>query len=88
MIINDAVIGDGTITNAKIKDASITSAKIANSIQSDNYVQGRTGWVLHKNGQFEINGIFEGQSKVLINNEGVKVFDERGLLRVKLGKLR
>ena len=88
VIINDAVIGDGTITNAKIKDASITSAKIANSIQSDNYVQGRTGWVLHKNGQFEINGIFEGQSKVLINNEGVKVFDERGLLRVKLGKLR
>ena len=88
VIINDAVIGDGTITNAKIKDASITSAKIANSIQSDNYVQGRTGWVLHKNGQFEINGMFEGQSKVLINNEGVKVFDERGLLRVKLGKLR
>ena len=88
VIINDAVIGNGTITDAKIKDASITSAKIASSIQSDNYSQGRTGWILHKNGQFEINGMFEGQSKVLINNEGVKVFDERGTLRVKLGKLR
>lgn len=88
VVIDDAVIGDASITNAKIKDASITSSKISSSIQSDNYSPNRTGWILHKNGQFEINGMFEGQSKVLINNEGVKVFDERGDLRVKLGKLR
>jgi predicted phage tail protein len=88
VIINDTAIGKGSITDAHIKDGSITNAKIANSIKSDNYIPGRTGWVLHKNGQFEINGMFEGQSKILINNEGMKVFDERGMLRVKLGKLR
>lgn len=88
VVINDAVIGDASITNAKIKDASITSSKISSSIQSDNYSPNRTGWILHKNGQFEINGIFEGQSKVLINNEGMKVFDEQGKIRVKIGKLR
>lgn len=88
VVIDDAVIGDASITNAKIKDASITSSKISSSIQSDNYSPNRTGWILHKNGQFEINGIFEGQSKVLINNEGMKVFDEQGKIRVKIGKLR
>ena len=49
VIINDAVIGNGTITDAKIKDASITSAKISNVIQSDNFQDGKSGWQLSRN---------------------------------------
>ena len=48
VVINDAVIGNGTITDAKIKNASITSAKISNVIQSDNFQDGKSGWQLSR----------------------------------------
>lgn len=83
------VIDNGTtyINSAMIKKASINSAMISNEIQSDNYVSGRTGWVLRKDGNFEINAAFGGSSRILINNEGMKVYDENGRIRVKVGKL-
>lgn len=83
------VIDGGTtyINSAMIKKASINSAMISNEIQSDNYVSGRTGWVLRKDGNFEINAAFGGSSRILINNEGMKVYDEYGRIRVKVGKL-
>ncbi|OCG66615.1 hypothetical protein A9G41_12430 [Gilliamella sp. Nev5-1] len=48
VIINDTAIGNGSITDAHIKDASITNAKINDIIQSDNFVDGVSGWQLSK----------------------------------------
>ncbi|UIL54745.1 DUF1983 domain-containing protein (plasmid) [Pantoea agglomerans] len=44
-IIDNAIIGDGTITNAKIGDY----------IQSYNYVAGSAGWQINKSGNAELN---------------------------------
>lgn len=50
-IIDNAFIGDGTITNAKI----------ANVIQSNNYISGSAGWQINKNGNVDFNkGTFRG----------------------------
>ncbi|MDU7900451.1 MAG: phage tail protein [Enterobacter hormaechei] len=46
VFIRDALIGDGTISNAKI----------GNYIQSNNYVAGSVGWRLDKGGTFENYG--------------------------------
>lgn len=83
------VIDGGTtyINSAMIKKASINSAMIGGAIQSDNYVPNKLGWILRKDGNFEINSSFEGGGRVLLNSDGLTVFDERGVARVKLGKL-
>lgn len=79
VIINDAVIGNGTITDAKIKNASITSAKISNVIQSDNFIDNVSGWQLSRdNGRLkavnaEISGKLRATSgemnNVVIHND-------------------
>ena len=46
--IKKAVIGAATIGEAEIADAAITNAKIGNFIQSDNYIQGVSGWKIGK----------------------------------------
>ena len=48
VIINELVLGKGTINETHIKDASINNAKIGNFIQSDNFVEGVSGWQLTK----------------------------------------
>ncbi|MCS6204075.1 phage tail protein [Shewanella baltica] len=75
--INSAVIGDGTITNAKI----------GSYIQSTNYVANSIGWKLDKNGLFEINGYQAGQGRMRITNERIDVYDAAGTLKIRLGKL-
>jgi predicted phage tail protein len=51
VFINSAIIGDGTITNAKI----------GSYIQSTNYVAGTAGWKLDKNGTLQaINAVIKG----------------------------
>ena len=42
--------GQMFINNAMIQDGSITNAKIGNVIQSNNYVSGQTGWQINKTG--------------------------------------
>jgi len=76
-ILDEAFIGNGTITNAKI----------GNYIQSNNYVAGQTGWKLFFDGTFEINGSFGGQARQVINNRGGKVFDAAGVKRYQWGDL-
>ncbi|WLT05529.1 TipJ family phage tail tip protein [Gilliamella apis] len=63
VVINDAVIGNGTITDAKIKNASITSAKISNVIQSDNFIDNVSGWQLSRdNGRLKaVNADISGK---------------------------
>ena len=65
VVINDAVIGNGTITDAKIKNASITSAKISNVIQSDNFIDNVSGWQLSRdNGRLKaVNADISGRLK-------------------------
>jgi len=77
VFINSAVIGDGTITNAKI----------GSYIQSTNYVANSIGWKLDKNGLFEINGYQAGQGRMRITNERIDVYDAAGTLKIRLGKL-
>jgi predicted phage tail protein len=84
-VIQDALIRDGSINTAKIADAAITMAKISSAIQSDNYVEGMSGWRLTRAGEFEINGSVAGQGRVKITNQLVEVFDSNGTRRVRLG---
>lgn len=84
-VIQDALIRDASITTAKIADLAITMAKISDSLQSDNYVEGQSGWRITKGGEFEINGSVAGGGRVKITNQLFEVFDGNGTRRVRLG---
>lgn len=75
-LINTAIIGDGTITNAKI----------GQTIQSNDYVSGQTGWRLDKSGAFEINGSIAGEGRLNISNVRLTMYDGNGVLRLLIGK--
>ncbi|WP_431479716.1 host specificity protein J [Pseudomonas simiae] len=79
--------GQTFIRSAFIQDGTITNAKIGNYIESNNYVEGTSGWKLFFDGTFEINGAFGGQARQVINNRGGKVFDENGVKRYQWGDL-
>ncbi|MBI6291801.1 DUF1983 domain-containing protein [Proteus mirabilis] len=49
--------GQFFIREAFIEDGSITNAKIGNVIQSNNYVAGKSGWIINKNGFAELQNI-------------------------------
>lgn len=53
VVQNDQVF----MNNALIQDGSITNAKIGNVIQSNNYVSGSRGWSIDKNGTSELNEV-------------------------------
>lgn len=53
VVQNDQVF----MNNALIQDGSITNAKIGNVIQSNNYIAGQQGWVINKDGGSEFNNI-------------------------------
>ncbi len=77
VLISQAFIGEGWITNAMI----------GNYIQSNNYVAGATGWMLSKSGIFENNGYEPGSGRMVQTNNQISVYDGNGVLRVKMGKL-
>ncbi|WP_339057308.1 phage tail tip fiber protein [Candidatus Regiella endosymbiont of Tuberolachnus salignus] len=70
-----------------IQDGSITNAKIGNTLQSTNYVANTSGWRWSKNGGIEMNGTGKGKARMTIKNNRIDVYDERGVLRVRFGKL-
>lgn len=74
--MNGAYIKDGTISNAKIGD-----------IQSTNYTPGKSGWRISKGGAFEMNGNSGGNGRLVISNNRIDVYDENGVLRVRMGLL-
>lgn len=76
VFIDVAVIQDGSITNAKVGD-----------LRSSNYVSGQQGWVLNKDGTFEINSQLGGGARQVINGAGGKVFDQNGVKRYQWGNL-
>lgn len=79
--------GQVFIRDAFIANGSITMLKIGEDLQSDNYVEGVSGWRLTKSGSFEINGSVAGQGKMIMTNRALKVYDAAGTLRVQLGDL-
>ena len=95
--ISQAAIAKGSIDSARIQDAAITSAKIANaaitmanisgSLQSDNFLQGTSGWRLTKSGEFEMNGNVVGQGRTVRTARSTRVYDASGRLRVQMGDL-
>lgn len=77
--------GQVFMNSAFIQDGTITNAKIGSYISSTNYIAGQTGWILNKDGTFEINGIVAGQGRLVITNQNVAVYDSGGMLRVRMG---
>lgn len=53
VVQNDQVF----MNNALIQDGSITNAKIGNVIQSNNYISGEQGWIINKNGSSEFSEV-------------------------------
>lgn len=53
VVQNDQVF----MNNALIQDGSITNAKIGNVIQSNNYIAGQQGWMINKNGGSEFSEV-------------------------------
>lgn len=92
VVQNDQVF----MNNALIQDGSITNAKIGNVIQSNNYIAGEQGWMINKNGGSEFqnatvrgtiyatDGIFKGtlQAESFIGDIAVaKRYDSMTLRR-------
>lgn len=77
VFIREALIGDGTISNAKI----------GNYIQSNNYVAGSVGWRLDKGGTFENYGSTAGEGAMKQTNQTISVRDSRNVLRVQIGRI-
>ncbi|KJQ16965.1 host specificity protein J [Enterobacter hormaechei] len=77
VFIRDALIGDGTISNAKI----------GNNIQSNNYVAGSVGWRLDKGGTFENYGSTAGEGAMKQTNQTISVKDANNVLRVQIGRI-
>lgn len=77
------------INSASIARASINMLHIADSIQSDNYVAGRQGWRLFKDGRFELNNTFGDGSSLELNSQGLTVWYDKaqGKKAVELGIL-
>ncbi|QVI77425.1 TipJ family phage tail tip protein [Pseudomonas syringae] len=79
--------GQVFINEVFIKNGSIDNAKIGDMLYSSNYQPQRAGWLLKKDGVFEINSTIPGAGRVLINGNGVYIYDENNVLRVQLGNL-
>ncbi|RLZ16650.1 TipJ family phage tail tip protein [Enterobacter hormaechei] len=77
VFIREALIGDGTIGNAKI----------GNYIQSNNYVAGSVGWRLDKGGTFENYGSTAGEGAMKQTNQTISVKDANNVLRVQIGRI-
>ncbi|WP_081074387.1 phage tail tip fiber protein [Burkholderia pseudomultivorans] len=75
VFLRQALIGAGWITNAMI----------GSYIQSDNYIAGRQGWRIDKNGFFEINASDGSGNRLVLDGSSVRVYDGNGVLRVRMG---
>lgn len=95
--ITNAKIQDGEITNAKIGSV-INSTNFNGSIVNGSIsTLGTAGWAIDKAGQAVFNsGTFRGTldvksatsgARLEMKNNVIKVFDENGVLRVKIGDL-
>lgn len=77
--------GQMFINQAFIQDGSISMLKVSEALQSNDYSPAQRGWRLDKTGSIEFNGPVAGGGRLAINNRLIQVFDEAGVLRVRLG---
>lgn len=78
--------GSFIVENGKIKaDYIQVGTLVVNQAQSDNYVPGKSGWVLRANGELEFNGPSSGGGRLIMTNRLIQVFDANNVLRVRLG---
>ncbi|SDU69247.1 Phage-related protein, tail component [Pseudomonas synxantha] len=83
-----AVTGGQTFIKAAfIQDGTITNAKIGSYISSTNYIAGQQGWILNKDGTFEINGVVPGQGRSIMTNRSLRFWDVNNVKRVQIGDL-
>ncbi|CRM04725.1 hypothetical protein [Pseudomonas sp. 28 E 9] len=83
-----AVTGGQTFIQAAfIQDGTITNAKIGAYISSTNYIAGQQGWILNKDGTFEINGVVPGQGRSIMTNRSLRFWDVNNIKRVQIGDL-
>ncbi len=78
VLINQAFIGEGWITNAMI----------GGFIQSNNYAAGQVGWNFSKAGTLEINGQVSGQGRFILDNRGAAWYNSSGQLVCSMGASR
>lgn len=71
---------------AMARNLTINFGQISDSLQSTNYQPGSTGWRLPKNGAFEMNSNVPGQGRIQLDESGLKVFDQNGVLRFVGGR--
>lgn len=80
--------GQVFMRSAFIQDASIGVAKLTQSIQSANYVPGKTGLMINfVTGEFELNSTVGEGGRQTVNNRGGKVYDENNIKRYQWGDL-
>ena len=80
--------GQVFMNSAFIQDASIGVAKLTQSIQSANYVPGKTGLMINfVTGEFELNSTVGVGGRQTINNRGGKVYDQNNGKRYQWGDL-
>ena len=80
--------GQVFMRSAFIQDASIGVAKLTQSIQSANYVPGKTGLMINfVTGEFELNSTVGAGGRQTINNRGGKVYDDNDVKRYQWGDL-
>ena len=83
-----AVTGGQTfIDSGFIQDGTVTNAKIGAYISSTNYIAGQQGWILNKDGTFEINGVVPGQGRSIMTNRSLRFWDVNNVKRVQIGDL-
>jgi hypothetical protein len=98
--ITGAKIAEATITSANIASLDVMDVAVGNRISSSNYNQTtKTGWALNQDGSAEFYGdtaTFGGKLEVRrvgsgagvdITNDGIRVYDNNGVLRVTIGSL-
>lgn len=84
--INGVLVQKGSyFDTAFIAHGSINMLHIADSIQSNNYVAGRSGWRLFKNGTIEINSTFGDGTKIQLTSRGLVGFYANGRKAFELG---
>ena len=79
--------GQVFMRSAFIQDGTITNAKIGEYISSTNYIAGQQGWILKKDGTFEINGVVPGQGRSMMTNRSMRFWDVNNVKRVQIGDL-
>lgn len=76
------------VKEAFISEAWIKSLIVTDKIQSDNYEQGKQGFLIDaKTGKTEINGSATDGGRMEFKNDQLRVWDEKGRLRVEIGRL-